>query len=80
MVNIRGDDDMNPDEVLSTYDERHQEEVLAMKADPQVRACVRAHVCVYVCVFIKSYRVTHKPLLIISYCIRYPPTPRADLP
>jgi len=47
MVNIRGDDDMDELEVLSSFDPRHQEEVLAMKADPQVRRAqrVRARTC-----------------------------------
>jgi len=37
MVNIRGDDDLTAAEVLSEFQPRHVDEVLAMKADPQVR-------------------------------------------
>jgi len=36
MVNIRGDDDLSPMEVLNQFDPRHADEVLAMKNDPQV--------------------------------------------
>ncbi|KAF5840102.1 hypothetical protein DUNSADRAFT_17703, partial [Dunaliella salina] len=35
MVNIRGDDDLSPDEVLSQFDPKHANEVIAMKNDPQ---------------------------------------------
>lgn len=39
MVNVRGDDDMTPDDVLAEYEPRHRAEVLAMSQDHQVGCC-----------------------------------------
>eukprot|EP00798_Chlamydomonas_sp_ICE-L_P013948 gene13948-19883_t len=36
MVNIRSEEDLTPEEVLSQYDEKHRQEVLAMASDPAI--------------------------------------------
>lgn len=45
VVNVRSEDDYDCERVLEEYDQRHAEEVLAMKADPQVYQKLAKSLC-----------------------------------